>query len=96
MGCYSFGVPAGTVSLVILGGPGPVGTTGYGSQEKLLGGFSRLTKNPGCFLFMYNPLIGMYCRLGIYRLLRCWCTLQLYPMRGRFERYHRLFFLILS
>ena len=38
MGCYSFGDPDRTVSLDILEGPGPVGPTGDGSQERMLGG----------------------------------------------------------
>ena len=58
VGCYSFEAPTGPVILAIRGGPGPVDPTGYGIQERLLGGnVSRITNNPGCFLFMYSPLI---------------------------------------
>ena len=92
MGCYSFGDLEGPASLAILGGPDPVGTTGDGSRERLLGGsVSQLTKKTGCFILRYSTLIGLHWRLEIYCLLRNWCRIQLYPMEGIFERCHRLF-----
>ena len=48
VGCYSFGDLARPVSLAILGVPGPMGPTGDGSRERLLGeSVSWLTKDPG-------------------------------------------------
>ena len=73
IGCYSFMGPDRPVCLAVRGGPVPMDPTGDGGQETLLGeNFFRLTKNPGLFLMLYSPLIGLHWKLGICCQLRHW------------------------
>ena len=77
----------------VISGTGPVGPTGDGGQEKLLGEFfSQININTDCSLFMCSPMTGLYWRLEICCHILCWRKILFCPRGEEIERSIHIFF----